>query len=168
MRESCNYCSRIHFIHLQCSSLLTFLQHWCSQTNRESAWVTPTPVGQRVSGHWNEVELEELKVLFLVLPGFAQYLLPPTSPHHHSTTTGSSSWYRGRRSWRKKRALVSTHKLLGKSWNTTFVSSFAPFCCSTELEPPRRCKGRGDEPPLVPRDNKMPSAPTPCSAPVWL
>lgn len=101
-----------------------------------SAWVTPLPVGQRVSGYWNELELETLQFLFLVLPSFAQYLLPPTSPHHHSITTRNSSWYRGRGSWMRKGprflsrkswakagtprlSAVLHHSAAALSWNTT-------------------------------------------------
>lgn len=69
-------------------------------------------MGQRVSGYWNELELETLQFLFLVLPSFAQYLLPPTSPHHHSITTRNSSWYRGRGSWMRK----GPQFLSRKSW----------------------------------------------------
>lgn len=144
VREPCNYCSRIHFIHLQCSSLLTFLQHWNSQTHHGVSLAYSTSTGAASfrmlgwTGTWEAAGF----FLFLELPGFAQHLLPLIFPH-------------------RKQLLVQGERELGEEKGPAFHPQnpgqkllhhiCQQFCCRTELGPPRCCQGREDEPPHSPQ-----------------
>lgn len=87
-------------------------------------------MGQQAPGYWNELELENLQLLLLVLPGFAQDLLPLISQHHH-----------------RKQLLVQRERDLEKEKSLGFYLQnpgqkldhhiCQQFC--TELEPHRSC-----------------------------